>query len=396
MAGRVFNHAGIPLERAHYNVGIVGGGLLGLSCAFWLKSLEPDLKVLIVEQGGIPREGGATQNSSGLFSLANLEDRRTEAHWTLKILQDLEQITGIQRPHDPRFQQVGWLNLESTGTDRVLEPDLKFLSSTAQSNLERLVNLSSVSQARFESRGSYGSASSTALHFGFGAVAKGADLMLSTRARAEAGSRNLTLERLDIDRWMNVFVARQERVEVDKLIVAAGADTSCWLEQNLGLGFELPRHYVQHLRISEKAALERLGGEVVMPVLEWGGFVLRPHLGGVLISLPPIAADPADYVARGANFMGVPVGLRREYLDPVLEAVNTLPCLNWPELNLGKTALELLGAFEVAREFPDWLEVEAGVYALFGGRRGFELGLSTALDLASSLLEKEKTERPWT
>jgi len=381
------------LEHGHYDVGIVGGGLLGLSCAFWLKSLEPDLKVLIVEQGGIPQEGGATQNSSGLFSLANLEERQNEARWTLKILQDLEQITGIQRPHDPKFQQVGWLTLLSEGVEKALEPNLKFLSSAARANLERLVNLWSVNRAQYEPQGGFGSASSAALHFGFGAVAKGADLMLSTRARSEAGSRTLTLERLDIDRRMVVFVARQERVEVDKLIVAAGADTPSWLEQNLNLPLELPTHYVQHLRISESAALERQNGEVVMPVLERGGLVLRPHLGGVLISLPPIAADPADYVARGATLFGVPVGLRREYLNLVLEGMDALPCLSWPELNLGKTALELLGAWEVAREYPGWLEVKAQVYALFGGRRGFELGLSTALDLTSSVLGK--VERPW-
>ena len=255
------------------------------------------------------------------------------------------------------------------------------------------MNLSSVGGILYDPEGGYGSASSAALHFGFGAVARGADLMIGTRARGETGSRHLTLERLDIDRRMQVFVARQERVEVDKLIVAAGAESGAWLEQNLNLTLELPRHYVQHLRILEKAVLERLGGEVVMPVLERGGFVLRPHLGGVLISLPPIAADPADYVARGATFFGVPVGLRCEYLDSVLEGMNALPCLGWPELNLGKTALELLGAWEVAREYPGWLEVEAGVYALYGGRRGFELGLPTALDLASSVLGK--VGRPW-
>ena len=393
MARRVYNHAGLVLEHGHYDVGIVGGGLLGLSCAFWLKSLEPDLKVLIVEQGGVPQEGGATQNSSSLFSLANLKHRQNEARWTLGILQNLESVTGVQRPHDPKFQQVGWLTLLSEGLGQVLELDLKFLSSAVRSNLERLVNLSSVESILYDPASGYGSASSAALHFGYGAVARGADLVLSTRARGEAGSRHLTLERLDIDRRMQVFVARQERVKVDKLIVAAGAESGAWLEKNLNLTLELPRHYVQHLRISEKAALERLGGEVVTPILERGGFVLRPHLGGVLISLPPIVADPMDYLARGASFLGVPVGLRREYLDSVLEAMDALPCLGWPELNLGKTALELLGAWEGAREFPGWLEVDAGVYTLFGGRRGFELGLSTAFDLASSVLGK--VGRPW-
>jgi len=393
MARRVFNHAGIPLERAHYDVGIVGGGLLGLSCAFWLMALEPSLKVLIVEQGGIPQEGGATQNSSGLFSLARLGDRLEEARWTLGILQDLEHVTGIQRPHDPKFQKVGWLKLFSDGVEKGPKPDLEFLSGAARANLERLVNLSSVSRAQYDPEGGFGSASSAALHFGFGAVAKGADLMLSTRASGSVGSRNLTLERLDIDRQMRVFAARAERAQVDKLIVAAGADTARWLEQNLNLPVAIPKHYVQHLRISEKAALERQNGEVTMPVLEREGFVLRPHLGGVLISLPPIAADPVDYQARGATLFGVPVGLRREYLDSVLEGMEALPCLSWPELNLGKTALELLGALEVAREFPGWLELDAGVYALYGGRGGFELGVSSALDLASSVLGK--AERPW-
>jgi glycine/D-amino acid oxidase-like deaminating enzyme len=51
---------------AKYDVVIVGGGILGMSCAYHLKSWEPDLSVMVIDQN--PRGGmGNTSKSAALF-----------------------------------------------------------------------------------------------------------------------------------------------------------------------------------------------------------------------------------------------------------------------------------------------------------------------------------------
>ena len=72
-----------------------------------------------------------------------------------------------------------------------------------------------------------------ALHFGFGAVGSGADLLLNARATLTE-SRAIKLERLEFARDMQRKVVRTEAVEADTLIVAAGAWSAALIEEGLG------------------------------------------------------------------------------------------------------------------------------------------------------------------
>ncbi|WP_157463450.1 FAD-dependent oxidoreductase, partial [Deinococcus pimensis] len=103
--GRVFSHVGHRFEEGEYDVVIVGGGRLGLACAYFLRRLAPDARVLIVERDGIPSEGGATITTAGVWSSLDLPPRwEARAEWTREVWLDPAALTGVRRPHDPRFR----------------------------------------------------------------------------------------------------------------------------------------------------------------------------------------------------------------------------------------------------------------------------------------------------
>ena len=56
--GKVVNRAGLELPRTCYDTAIVGGGLLGLACAFYLRRFAPERTLLIIEADGVPSEEG--------------------------------------------------------------------------------------------------------------------------------------------------------------------------------------------------------------------------------------------------------------------------------------------------------------------------------------------------
>ncbi len=376
--GKVLNHANIPLERSHYDLVIVGAGMLGLSLAFWLRTLAPQHSVLVVEEGGIPRERGATQNRSGIFAPLK-QDNQTEFVWD--TLQNIARVTQIQRPYDPVFQPCGAVHLARAGNP------IPF-SQPVQHNLEQLLDMQNYAGATWQPQAGYGSPSSVALHFGFGAVAQGADLMLN--ARAVAGTaQTLCLERLDIDNTMRVHVSRCDLVTYDRLVVAAGAWSAGWLEQNMHISSDIPVRYVQHLRLDEKIPLERSGTEVNLPVVLVDGFRLRPHFGGVLLELPDlptVVAPNIQHIPTGGTLEGVEVGLCSAALEGMLNHLEHMPMLGSEHLFLGKTSLDLMGSWQVAQDLPSWCKIANGLYTLLGGKQTFERGLAVARDLAVALL----------
>jgi hypothetical protein len=379
--GKVLNHLNIPLERSHYDLVIVGAGMLGLSLAFWLRTLAPQHSVLVVEEGGIPRERGATQNRSGIFAPPKHDDQ-TQFVWD--TLQNIAQVTQIQRPYDPVFQPCGAVHLARAGNPIPLAPPV-------QHNLERLLDLRHYAGATWQPQAGYGSPSSVALHFGFGAVARGADLMLN--ARAVAGTaQTLSLERLDIDNTMRVHVGRRDLVSYDRLVLAAGAWSGDWLEGNLHIPSIIPLRYVQHLRLDEKIPLERLGNEVNFPVVVVDGFRLRPHFGGILLELPTLLPNfipdftrDVNQIPTGGTLEGVEVGLCAAALEGILDHLEFMPLLGSEHLFLGKTSLDLMGSWQVAQDLPSWCKIADGLYTLLGGKYTFERGLAVSRDLAREL-----------
>lgn len=402
MSGKVVNRAGLELPRHHYERVIVGGGMMGLACAFYLRRLAPEGNLLVVEADGIPSEGGATFVSPAIAHRA-FEDAETRARadWTLSVLERLSEETGVTRPHDLPFRGGGWARL-SGAAERVagletlsLESFLTGLTEAQRTNLRHLIHLDEVGHVLYDPKGGYGSAEAVALHYGHGAVALGADLLLNARATFE-GANRLRIERLEFNRYMGRERVRTESVEADTLIVAAGAETADWLEEALGVPLPLRKVYAQYPRIEADPRFHMLNGRVTMPVLDFAGFTLRPQGEGVLVVPSPLPPDPPDYTPTGGRVAGVRVGLRRELLDRLMNASDALLFVAWESLNLGKTVKRVRGAWEVVTKSggPEWTRLEnTSHYALVGGLEGFSLGLAVAYDLAATIHQVES--RPW-
>ena len=398
MAGKVLNRAGLALPQSHYDTVVVGGGLLGLACAFYLRGLQPQASLLVVEQDGIPSEEGATFASPAVVEV-DFKDAavQPQADWARHELEHLSEVTGVARPHDVPFRKVGLLNLQKTASEetQATETVLAALRPEQARAVRALVETAAFPQARFEPRGGYGSAEAAALHYGRGAVGRGADLALNTRAVPLSGTE-VKLERLEFDRAMQRVVTKVERLSAKTVVVAAGASTPHWLENALGVVLPYKLAYRQYPRLEADERLPLQNGRVDLPVLQVAGFSLRPQGEGLLVVPPPPPPDPDGYKPTGAQLMGVRVGVRREVLELLLERAETVPAFGWDSLNLGKTVAKVRGAWEVLTPTgrPEWRHVEgSSVYALVGGEHGFGLGLATAYDLAATLAGSKG--RPW-
>ena len=397
MSGNVVNRAGLELPRTHYDRVVLGGGLLGLAAAFYLRRFEPDASLLIIEQGGIPSESGATFVSPAVAHAFFEDDElQKRAAWTLGTLADLSTETGVERPNDVPFRQVGVLRLaRESGADT--QPTRDLLETFPPKQVEalgELVTLDEFPHARWAAQAGYGSAEAAALHYGYGAVRHGADLLLNARAHP-LNERELRLERLEFDRQMRHRVVKTERITADAVVVAAGAETPALVEEALGALLPYRRRYAQYPRIEADARLPLEGGRVSLPVVQADSFTLRPQGEGLLVVPPSLSPDPDGYTPTGARLLGVRVGVRREVLDALLADADALPFVNWESLNLGKTVQKVRGAWEVVPPdgVPEWRQVGESWHTLVGGRRGFSLGLAAAYDLAATLTRHDT--RPW-
>ncbi len=392
--GQVFAHAAQPLTRQAYDVVVVGAGRLGLACAFHLRERLPSARVLVVERGGIPHEEGATLNAPGVWHRADLPDAwRARAAWVRRLWADPGAVTGTERPHDPAFVASGWLRLGAAlgappeGVQAVATADLPgLLPARAAAQLADLLDLGALPEAWLDPQGGYGSASTLALSYGYGAVWLGADLLLNSEAHlTDVGVR---VERLTVTRTHEVVVAETLEVRAPTVVVAAGSEGPGLLEEGLGVVLPHRRAWVQFPRLHVPLAPD-------LPVVWAAGVGLRPRDGGFQVVTPDLGPDPQGYAPRGGRVAGVPVGARRELLDVLMGALPVWPALAAEGLNLGRSAADLPGAWEArpAGGWPTWQQVAEGRYLLLGGPESDRVGPAVALDLAATLAGTP--ERPW-
>lgn len=391
--GRVFAHVGQAFPGDAYDYAVVGGGRLGLACAFYLRRFAPKARVLVVERGGIPSEEGAALHARGVWHRGDLPSAwQARAEWVHRVWQDPQAETGIQRPHDPGFRAVGWAEFLNSppqkGGLEVLDPDafLAGQDEAARRQLRSLLDFASVAAVRFDPLGGCGRASTLALAYGYGAVRLGADLLLNAEARLTEGG--VEVRRLDITPRMEVVVAQVVPVRAGHTVVAAGSEGPALLEADLGIVRPHGRAFAQFPRLALPPAPH-------VPVLARGGFTLRPDEGGWSVLPPPRSADPAGYVPRGGRLTGVPVGVRREVLDDVLLALEDWPAFAGGRFDLGKAPSDVAGTWEARPRggWPLWEEVARGVHLLLGGPEADRVGLAVALDLAAHLAGERG--HPW-
>lgn len=395
-AGRVYAHARQPLDQTRYDLLIVGAGRLGLACAFYARLFMPEVRVLIVERGGIPNEAGATIHAPGSWQRHGLAPEwQARAAWTRHVWANPEVETGTARPHEVPFTGSGWARLLSAPDDHAPDPGvldltpeafLNGLTPEARAQVETLFDVPSVTGVQLDPLGGYGSASGLALSYGNAAVRLGADLLLNTEARLIPGG--LIARRLTVTNTHQVVVDHETEVCAAHLIVAAGAEGPGLLEEELGLVTGHGRAYMQYPQL-------RLPPAPGLPLLSAGGFTLRPrgdHFSVVPPALPP---DPHGYAPAPGRLAGVQVGARRELVEQLLGALEAIPALAGAGLDLGRAETDVPGAWQ-ARPlggWPLWQTVSEGVHLLLGGPENDRVGLSVALDLAGHLARLNT--RPW-
>ena len=371
MSGQVWAHVGQPFESIHYDLVVVGAGRMGAALARSLRELSPQFSLLLAEEGGLPNEEGATILAPGVWHADVPPGQSARAEETRALLGDALNVCGL-------------LDLSTEAREGFLS-----VAEVWTPELAALIDPGVLPFARLDRRAGTYSAGSITLADANAAIASGADLMLNVRAElcgtgadglAADGVAQVRLHRLSVTNMHEVIVAQSVMVTAGRLIVAAGAAGPSLVEAGLGLVTPHRTAYRQTPRLE-------VGSTPSSPVLRHAGLLLRPRDGGYTV-VPPIPhPDPWGYVPTGGRLVGVPVGLRRETLDALLDRMDGLSALAGEGLVPGRSIADIPGAWIALPDggWPLWQRLGAAHWLLLGGEHADLTGLSVARELAVGL-----------
>lgn len=387
--GQVWAHVGQPFAPHDYDVVVLGAGRMGSALAFYLRGLAPHLRLLLLEEGGLPNEDGATLLAPGVWTAWGVpEERLPQAHWTRGQLETaFGDISFQTRPLIELFAEDG---PERSPAADVLAP---FPDARA------LVDVAALPFARVDAGAATYRPGALALAAAQRAVKGGADLMLNARAHAapapDGGGGQVVIERLSVTNTHRIVVHETHRLRAGTLVLALGADGPHAAEHDLG------RHTTHARAYRQTPRLDVPSGDGT-PVLRALGLTLRPQNGGFTL-IPAIHhRDPHGYVPVGGHLTGVPTGLRRETLEDLVALMDALPPLGTGALGLGRSISDVPGAWLAlpggrvgggAGGLPLHQPLADGVHLLLGGPHADALGLAAAHDLAAAVAGVR--ERPW-
>ncbi|WP_243398317.1 FAD-dependent oxidoreductase [Deinococcus koreensis] len=385
--GQVWAHVGQPFVGREYDLIVLGAGRMGAACALYLRRLAPRRSLLLIEEGGLPNEDGATLLSPGVWSALTVPpERRAEAQWTRA------QLAGALAP-DPSlnlsFQARPLLELAAAG-GAGWEAVLDVLGRDPAPTLPAgLADLQALPWARLDAQAARYRPGALALACAQAAIGAGADLMLNARAHLDGGG--VGIERLSVTNTHQIVVHETHRLRAGRVVVALGAAGPGTVEHDLGLHTTHARAYRQFPRLNHPSTEQT-------PTLRAAGLTLRPQHGGFTLVPAIHHRDPAGYEPGGGRLTGVPTGLRRETLEDLVAAMDALPALATGALELGRSLMDVPGAwFALPGGDPDGLprheEVAPGVHLLLGGPHADTLGLAVAYDLAATVAGTQ--QRPW-
>ncbi|PTA67108.1 FAD-dependent oxidoreductase [Deinococcus arcticus] len=371
--GRVWAHVGQPFAPSPYDVAVVGAGRMGAAAALFLRQQAPALRLLLVEEGGLPNEDGATILAPGVWSLSGLApEHHGAARWTRGALQALG--------------GTGWEARELVSLHAEPAPGRVPTAQTLARwpDMGALVNPAALPWAELDPDAGMYRPGHAALHAAQAAIRAGADLLLNTRAAPQPGG-GLCLERLTVTNTHQIVTHETHLVTARAVVLAAGAKGPWLAECALGVHTRHARAYRQtpHLAVPSGAH---------SPVLRAGGLTLRPQHGAYTLIPPLHGRDPHGYQPSGGGLTGVPTGLRRETLEDLVALMDAVPALATEALHLGRSLADVPGAWLAlpggrADGPPTFEPLDEHTWLLLGGPHADTLGLHAARELAQAVAE---------
>ncbi|WP_407569520.1 FAD-dependent oxidoreductase [Deinococcus altitudinis] len=372
--GQVWAHVGQPFTPAHYDLLIVGAGRMGAALARFLRELAPQLSLLLAEEGGLPNEEGATLLAAGVWHAHVPGGQQQRAEDTRTLLGDLLNVCGLLE--FSAEAGAGFSPIAECWTPELLG----------------MVDPEVLPFVRRDGRAGTYSAGTLALNCANAAIQAGADLMLNVRAElcgtTSEGRARVRLHRLSVTNMHEVVIDHSVNVTAGRVIVAAGAAGPHLAEVGLGVVTPHRRAYRQTPRLEVPSTP---ASRVLQLNIGSGELLLRPRDGGYTVIAPVPHPDPWGYVPTGGRLVGVPVGLRRETLNAVLEVMDGLPALATEALVPGRSIADIPGAWVALPEggWPLWERLDEAHWLLLGGERADLTGLSVARELAEALAKAE-------
>nr|WP_162485501.1 FAD-dependent oxidoreductase [Deinococcus deserti] len=378
-AGQVWAHVGQAFVDPGYDVIVAGAGRMGAACALYLRQLAPDLRTLLLDEGGLPNEDGATILAPGIWTGMDLP-----AAWQAEALWVRTQVATVFG--DAGFDERTLLELHAQEMDGTVQ------TSSLQARfptLSTLVQMEGLPFARLDPQAATYRPGAVALACAQQAIRQGADLMLNARATLVPGG--VQVERLTVTNTHQIITHETHVLSAPRVIIALGAGGPYAAEHDLGVHTAHARAYRQVPRLN-------VSSDSASPVLRASGLTLRPQAGGYTLVPPIHHRDPHGYVPQGGHLTGVPTGLRRETLEDLVALMDLLPVLGTGALELGRSISDVPGAWLVLPGGspggrPQHQALPGGAHLLLGGPLADVLGLSTAYDLAASMAGVQT--RPW-
>ncbi|WP_291424079.1 FAD-dependent oxidoreductase [Deinococcus sp.] len=388
--GRVWAHVGQPFTEPYFDLVVVGAGRMGAALTLYLRQLLPHRSVLLIEEGGLPNEEGATILAPGIWSTLDLPVAQQEqARWTRTQLETA--LGDVQwRP-----RALAELHTQETPGAR---PTREALADFPEAL--HLINPEQLPFARLDGYAATYRPGNVALNAAQQAIKLGANLLLNTRAvplpavsaQTDSGSTGsglarLKLERLTVTNTHQIVTHETLNLRAGVTVIAAGAAGPALAEHQLGVHTAHGRAYQQYPRLEQPSREDA-------PILRTGPLTLRPQHGGYTLIPAPHHRDPHGYQPTAGHLTGVQTGLRRELLEDLVALMPAVPALAAEGLQVGRSLSDLPGAWVSlpggrVNGWPLWEELTPEAFLLLGGPSADTLGLWVAHDLAAELARRQ-------
>ncbi|MCB0419547.1 MAG: FAD-binding oxidoreductase [Bdellovibrionales bacterium] len=145
---------------SHYDMVVIGGGISGLSAAYWLKKEDPSLKIALLEKGEIA--SGATGRNAGFITCGSVEHfNRLVERWGESRAKEIWMFseTNLELLKSELFAQLssedlGELGFEEKGSFSLASTDSEFaeLKKTAELMAHQGIEVETLSSTEVEQR----------------------------------------------------------------------------------------------------------------------------------------------------------------------------------------------------------------------------------------------------